>query len=134
MKIVAVADTHAVIWYLYGDSRLSALARQLFAEAARQGDVVSISSMTLAEVLYLVEKGRISATALNVILTELNSTTSVLMETPLGRHVVAAMSTISRASIPELPDRVIAATALHLGVPLISRDLKIQLSGITTTW
>jgi predicted nucleic acid-binding protein len=31
-----------------------------------------------------------------------------------------------------MPDRIIAATALHLGLPLISRDRKIQLSGVNT--
>ena len=33
-----------------------------------------------------------------------------------------------------LEDSIIAATALHLGLPLISRDGKIQLSGVNTIW
>ena len=33
-----------------------------------------------------------------------------------------------------MPDRIIAATALHLGLPLISRDRKIQLSSVNTIW
>lgn len=33
----AVADTHAVIWYLYDDRRLSAAARATFEEAVRAG-------------------------------------------------------------------------------------------------
>jgi PIN domain nuclease of toxin-antitoxin system len=33
-----------------------------------------------------------------------------------------------------LPDRIIAATAVHLGVPVISRDRKIQSSSIATVW
>jgi predicted nucleic acid-binding protein len=33
-----------------------------------------------------------------------------------------------------MPDRIIAATALHLGLPLISRDRKIQLSSVPTIW
>jgi predicted nucleic acid-binding protein len=33
-----------------------------------------------------------------------------------------------------MPDRIIAATALHLGVPLVSRDRKIQASSIHTIW
>jgi predicted nucleic acid-binding protein len=30
-----------------------------------------------------------------------------------------------------MPDRIIAATALHLGVPLVTRDLNIRASGVT---
>ena len=33
-----------------------------------------------------------------------------------------------------MPDRTIAATALHLGLPLISRDRKIQLAGLQMIW
>ena len=75
MSIVAVADTHAVIWYLYGDSRLSARARQVFEDAAHQGNVVSLSSITLAEIVYLIEKGRIAPATLNLVLAEFNSST-----------------------------------------------------------
>ncbi|WP_336389855.1 PIN domain-containing protein [Scytonema hofmannii] len=41
---------------------------------------------------------------------------------------------VERAQVPDLPDRIIAATALYLGVPIISRDNKIQLSSINTIW
>lgn len=134
MSIVAVADTHAVIWYLYGDSRLSARARQVFEDAAHQGNVVSLSSITLAEIVYLIEKGRIAPATLNLVLAEFNSSTGALIESPVDRYVVTAMSNINRIHIPELPDRIIAATASQLGVPLVSRDGKIQNSTIITIW
>lgn len=35
---------------------------------------------------------------------------------------------------PDMPDRIIAGTALHLKLPLITRDHKIQLSQIDTIW
>lgn len=44
------------------------------------------------------------------------------------------MGRVARAQVPDLPDRIIAATALHLGIPIISRDRKIQASGLTTVW
>lgn len=37
---------------------------------------------------------------------------------------------VDRSQIPDLPDRIIAATALYLNVPVISRDRRIQLSRI----
>jgi hypothetical protein len=33
-----------------------------------------------------------------------------------------------------MPDRIIAATALMIGAPVISRDRKIRASIITTIW
>jgi len=36
--------------------------------------------------------------------------------------------------IPDMPDRIIAATAVHLNVPIISRDGKIKLSDLDTIW
>ena len=49
----AVADTHAVIWYLYDDPRLSPSARALIEEAAAAGDQVGVSAITLAEMVCL---------------------------------------------------------------------------------
>jgi predicted nucleic acid-binding protein len=33
-----------------------------------------------------------------------------------------------------MPDQIIAATAMHLGVPLISRDRRIKASSLATIW
>ena len=57
-----------------------------------------------------------------------------LAEVPATRRIIAALLDISREAVPDMPDRVIAATALSLGVPLISRDRKIRESQIQTIW
>jgi len=44
------------------------------------------------------------------------------------------MRRVDRAQVPDLPDRSIAATAVHFGVPLISRDRKIRSSSVPTIW
>ena len=44
------------------------------------------------------------------------------------------MERVSRSQVPDLPDRVVYATALALGVPLVSRDGKIRASQIRTIW
>ena len=36
--IRAVTDTHAVIWYIFNDSRLSPVARDVIEQAASTGD------------------------------------------------------------------------------------------------
>jgi PIN domain nuclease of toxin-antitoxin system len=130
----AVADTHTVIWYLYDDARLSLTARTWFEDASAAGEQVALSSITLAEMVYLIEKGRIDTAALTRLTAELDAADTVLVEVPFDRHVAQAMGRIPRSEVPDLPDRIIAATALHLGIPVISRDREIQSSGLTTVW
>ncbi len=130
----AVADTHAVIWYLYDDPRLSGSARALIEEAAMAGDQIAISAITLAEIVYLSEKGRIDREALDRVLTALSEPESVIRELPLDRTVVAVMASIDRNEVPDLPDRIIAATARLHDVPVISRDRQIRLSNVDTVW
>lgn len=64
----------------------------------------------------------------------MNQPNSTLVEVFVDQHVVRAMTQIARTDVPDLPDRIIAATALYLNVPLISRDRKIQSSIVTTIW
>jgi PIN domain nuclease of toxin-antitoxin system len=130
----AGADTHTVIWYLYNDARLSPTARTWFEDASAAGEQVALSSITLAEMVYLIEKGRIDTAALTRLTAELDAADTVLVEVPFDRHVAQARGRVPRSEVPDLPDRIIAATALHLGIPIISRDREIQSSGLTTIW
>ena len=132
--IRAVADTHALIWYLYNDPQLSTAAGSFMDAADAAGDQVALASISLVEVLYLGEKGRVHPQALERILVELRTPEARLVEVPLDYVIVEAMRGVDRATVPDMPDRIIAATALHLGLPLISKDRKIQLSGLTTIW
>jgi PIN domain nuclease of toxin-antitoxin system len=132
--IRAVADTHALIWYVFDDPRLSPAATAVMDGAAAVGDRIAISAISLVEIIYLVEKkNRIDPTTLDQVLVLLDLD-QLLVEAPVNRSVALAMRTISRTQVPDLPDRVIAATAVWLDVPLISRDRKIQASGVATIW
>lgn len=132
--LVAAIDTHAVIWYLFNDARLSPTARGFLEQAAGLGQQIAISSITLAEIVYLAERRRIHADTLSRLLSALERSSPLLVEVPLDRHIVQAMSEISRDVVPDLPDRIIAATALHQRVPLLSRDGKIRFSQVQTIW
>ncbi|MFN2221672.1 MAG: type II toxin-antitoxin system VapC family toxin [Candidatus Promineifilaceae bacterium] len=134
MAIHVVADTHAVLWYLYNDSRLSAMAINVMDVADQAGDQIAIASVTLAEVAYLVEKGRIHALSFERVVTALEQVNATLVEIPFDRTTARAMRQIDRNQVPDLPDRIVAATALHLGVPVVSRDRKIRSSIVTTIW
>jgi PIN domain nuclease of toxin-antitoxin system len=132
--IRAVADTHAVIWFLYKDARLPASVRDFMNDAAQAGDQIAVSAITLIEVAYLVEKSRIAIDTFERITDFLAQPNSMLREIAVDREVAKALRQVTRTAVPDLPDRIIAATGLMLGVPVISRDRKITASTITTIW
>jgi predicted nucleic acid-binding protein len=59
---------------------------------------------------------------------------SGLFIAPVDAGVADALPKIPRDVVPDMPDRIIAATALHLGLPLVTRDRRIQAAGIQTIW
>ncbi len=61
--IAAVADTHSALWYLFDDGRLSKTAADFIGEAAASRRNVAISFITLAEVVYLIDKNRLPHSA-----------------------------------------------------------------------
>ena len=131
--IAAVADPHATVWYLLGDSRLSSRARATIDEAASSGNQIGVSAITLAEVIYLTEKGRLATEVLDRLFAALQGE-EVFVEVPFHQAVAQAMRGVSRSEVPDLPDRIIAATGVCLGAPVISRDSKIRASSVNTIW
>jgi len=129
-----VADTHVALWYLFQDSRLSQRARDFIDEAGSRGLGVALSPISLAEILYLVEKNRLPVAAYHELKKALADRDYVLEETLFNAAVVDAMTHVSRAEIPDMPDRIVAATSVYLGVPVISRDSRIRSSAVMTIW
>jgi PIN domain nuclease of toxin-antitoxin system len=132
--ISLLLDTHALIWLLHGDPRLSAGARQAIDSATGQGDQLAISAVSLIEIAYLEERARIPAGTLVAILALMDAPNAMLVEIPVDRQIMASLLCIPRGQVPDMSDRVIAATARHLSIPLVSRDRKIQASQAETLW
>lgn len=130
----AVLDTHAAIWYLLDTKNLSQKVFSLIDGAAARGEPTYISAVTLVEVVYLVERSRIAADAFATFTGELSQTSPAFEVVPLDYNVANAMRKIPRDVVPDMPDRVIAATALHLGLPPVTRDRRLQAAGIQTIW
>jgi PIN domain nuclease of toxin-antitoxin system len=86
--ICAVADTHALIWYLYNDARLSPAAHDLIENTAASGGQIALSSITLIEIVYLIEKGRIDSEVLSRLLSELDVPDATLVEIPVDRGCI----------------------------------------------
>lgn len=130
----AVLDTHAIIWFLENSSELSSHSRSTIEDAIRGNRHVYISAISLIETIYLAERGRIPAAALQRLRESLADPRAGLLVAPVDASVANLIEKISRSVVADMPDRIIAATALHLGMPLITRDRQLQGIGIKTIW
>ncbi len=127
-----VLDTHAAVWYLLDSERLSARAAQVIDDTASAGDTVYLPSISLVELIYLTEKRRLPLSALHALMQELGAQDSAFRVAPLDIRVVEALFRIPREDVPDMPDRIVAATALSLGLPLVTCDQKLAAAQVQT--
>lgn len=97
--IVAIADTHTAIWYLFSDARLGAEASAFIDKAAATGDQVGVSAISLAEMVYLIERGRIPIRAVAELCAAIADPNAVLQHVPVDENVVLKMIEIPREQI-----------------------------------
>lgn len=125
-----VADTVALIVYLE-KRRLGTDSQAIFDSAENSKTIIHIPAIVFAEILYLSEKGRISANLQAV--KNLLQTNPNFRESPLTQAVVETAEQIT--DVPELHDRLISAAARNLNLELITTDAKIQNSAfVKTVW
>ncbi len=130
-----IADTHTIVWYLRESNRLSEAALAALDGAISGGDPIYVSSISVVEVAYLVEKYRLPEAAFEQLVEALSDPGTGLAVVPVDLAIAQTLSGIPRETVPDMPDRIIAATALHLNLPLVTRDLQIQaLTTIQTIW
>ena len=126
-------DTHVVIWLALEPGRISKRARAAIQETRQRGEGLAVSDITLLEIATIENKGRIKLDAsLEAFLAEIEARFIVLPIT--GRICVSALAL--PAAYPRDPaDRVIGATALVEGFPLITADDGIRRSkALKTIW
>ncbi len=129
-----VVDTHSAVWYLLASNSLSGEALRALEAATQAGDPVYLPSISVVEVIYLVEKGRLPQLALERLNDALADSESAFVLAPLDLTVAHSVRRVPRDTIPDMPDRIIVATALQLSLPLITCDRRTQSLGVETIW
>jgi PIN domain nuclease of toxin-antitoxin system len=132
--LAVLADTHSAVWYLQQSSRLTRRAEQALDSASAAGDPIYLASISLVEVCYLVERGRLPHEALERLYAALEGPLAAFALAPLDSAVTKAIGRVPRSAVPDMPDRIIAATALVLNVPLVTADAKLRATRIATIW
>ncbi|PHJ63573.1 twitching motility protein PilT [Nostoc linckia z18] len=126
-----VIDTHALIWFLEGNSRLGANAKAILSNPDSQ---LIIPATTLAEAIWIVERGRTSIPSAKDLISAVETDSRILIY-PLDKEVIEM--TVNLSTINEMHDRQITATALVLAskgdnVQLLTYDQNITASGVVT--
>jgi PIN domain nuclease of toxin-antitoxin system len=134
LTIFAVADTHTALWHLFDDPRLSEAAEAAISEAAARRYKIAISTISLAEVIYLIEKNRLPPSAYDELTLALADPQNVFTEAVFNSAIAQAMRRIPRHDVPDMPDRLVAATAVYFDVPVITRDKRIRAANLNSIW
>ena len=129
-----VLDTHALVWWVSGDRRLSAAAGRAIRNAARARAVFA-SAISVMEVATAVRRGRL---ILNVPveqwLADLRSLPELQFE-PVTAEIAALAGSLDGDMHGDPADRIIAATARALGVRLVTADERLRgLADLPTVW
>ena len=126
-------DTHVVVWLALEPARISKKARAAIEDTRQLAEGLAVSDITLLEIATIENKGRIKLNAsLEAFLSEVETRFIVMPMT--GRICAGALAL--PATYPKDPaDRVIGATALVEGLPLITADDGIRRSkALNTIW
>lgn len=130
-----VTDTHPLLWYLFDPVKLSAAGRTAFLEAEARGEVIHVPSIVVVELRYLVDKGKLGEVHYEVILQVLRDSVLPLKIAALDIEVADKLISIPREIVPDMPDRIIAATALKPDLPLVTKDEDVRkLTNVVTIW
>jgi PIN domain nuclease of toxin-antitoxin system len=132
-SLLILVDTHVVIWLAFEEARLSKKARAAIVEARLNGEGLAISDISLFELARAFARER---SHLDI------SVESALTEVERRFIVLPINSRISLRALglpPTYPkdpaDRIIGATALVEGIPLITADREIRNArAIPTIW
>lgn len=131
---IAVTDSHALIWYArQRRKRLGVRARRLFERADRGKAAIYVPVLVVVEISEAANKGTIQLDGGAMVWAERLFSSGSFFPVDLTVDIVAQAERLY--GIPERGDRLIAATAAHLRLPLITRDPEIaETAGVPLIW
>ena len=126
-----ILDTHALIWFVEGNKRLSESAKAILVATNSQ---MVLPLIALAEAVIIIERGRTTIPDVSKFLTRVYADSRIEIF-PLTLDVFERSLTPEGLRIPELHDRFIVSTGLHLQdlgetIEIITKDLAITDAGV----
>jgi PIN domain nuclease of toxin-antitoxin system len=129
-RTLIVLDTHAWIWWESDRDLLSSPARKALGRTREYG----VSAMSVFEVAMLVERGRLRLDRLPLAWLREALAQSRCSLFPLTPEIAVRAVGLSTA-LGDPADRLIAATALEHGCPLVTKDARMSdLGGLDVVW
>lgn len=119
-----VTDTHALVWYMENNPKLSQEAKKIFQKVDNMQEYIFIPCIVFFELLYLTEKKKVVAD-FDRFLAMVSQSRNYKIE-PLCLPIIEKSRTIPREIVADPWDRLIAATSIHLRFPLITRDESLR--------
>ncbi len=124
-------DTHALIWFLEGNSRLGQNAKNILMN--RESQFV-LPLIALAEATIIIERGRTTIPDVNQFVTRIYADSRIEIF-PLTLDVFKRSMTTEGLKIPELHDRFIVSTGLYLQdlgetIEMVTKDAEILASNV----
>ena len=134
MTRLAVLDTHALIWFALGRRKRLGKRALAFLERVDAGQAAAwVPSIALVEVLEAAHRGGVRLEGGAEAWTRALMASGAFFVADLTAEI--ALRSNALHAIPERGDRLIAATALHLDLPLITRDPAIaDVAGVARLW
>jgi PIN domain nuclease of toxin-antitoxin system len=114
-------DTHVLVWLALGDKTLGKKTRALLDTALHASESLSVSAISYWEIGMLTDKGRLN---LDSVLTRRASIQMGISEVVVD-GTIAIQASVLAAFHGDPADRLIVASALALGVPLVTADRAI---------
>lgn len=129
MTETLLLDTHIALWLDSGHDRLHHSTRALIDDCWQNGGTIFLSSVTTWEIALLVDTGRIELDVPVDTWIERFFDRPGIESVPLAHHAAARSYQLNHLEHRDPADRLLIATAIELGSPLVTYDERITQFG-----